>query len=159
MLKHCSLSSLDVLTRSSLTVDDLLSVDTQVIEDISDDDEPFNDHACTKSITTNTIRVYATCLQPDLAYKTVIITPHTTSKQVILGLLSRFRMKHRDPKLFYLTMEVTIHQTFQTITLEDNSRPAEMISCNPWGGCKFILRSKTGGLVKIYDHHIRPDSV
>ena len=45
MLKHCSLSSLDVLTRSSLTVDDLLSVDTQVIEDISDDDEPFNDHA------------------------------------------------------------------------------------------------------------------
>ena len=75
MLKHCSLSSLDVLTRSSLTVDDLLSVDTQVIEDISDDDEPFNDHACTKRITTNTIRVYATCLQPDLAYRTVIITP------------------------------------------------------------------------------------
>jgi hypothetical protein len=108
---------------------------------------------------TNTIRSYATCLRPHLTYKTVMITQHTTSKQVILGLLSRFRMTHRDPKLFYLTMEVTINQTFQTITLEDNSRPAEIISCNPWGGCKFILRSKTGGLVKIYDHHIRPDSV
>ena len=34
-----------------------------------------------------------------------------------------------------------------------------MIFFNPWGGCKFILRSKNGGLVKIYDHHIRPDSV
>ena len=53
---------------------------------------------------TNVIRVYATCLRPHMAYKTVMITPHTTSKQVILGLLSRFRMKHRDPKLFYLTM-------------------------------------------------------
>ena len=66
---------------------------------------------------TDTIKVYATCLRPHLTYKTVMITPHTTSKHVILGLLSRFRMKHRDPKLFYLTMEVTINQTFQTITL------------------------------------------
>ena len=48
----------------------------------------------------STIKVYATCLRPHLTYKTVMITPHTTSKQVILGLLNRFRMKHRDPKLF-----------------------------------------------------------
>ena len=55
---------------------------------------------------TNTIRVYANCLRPNLEYKTVVIQAGTTSKQVIGGLLTRFRMRHRDPKLFYLTMEV-----------------------------------------------------
>ena len=207
MLKHCSTSYVDVsrqsrrsLRHSSLTLDNVLSVSTDLIDQFSGsqfsqlcssqcsslcdglitlpryparvptrsessdqekiDSENNNDVDSLHTFpATNTIRVYATCLRPHLAYKTVMITPHTTSKQVILGLLSRFRMKHRDPKLFYLTMEVTVSQTFQTITLEDNSRPAEMISCNPWGGCKFILRSKTGGLVKIYDHQIRPDSV
>jgi len=135
-------------------------VDSESSNDEKTDSESTNDEEIIHTLpATNNIRVYATCLRPHLAYKTVMISPHTTSKQVILGLLSRFRMKHRDPKLFFLTMEVTVNQTFQTITLEDNSRPAEMISCNPWGGCKFILRSKTGGLVKIYDHHIRPDSV
>ena len=107
----------------------------------------------------NTIRVYATCLRPHLAYKTIMITGHTTSREVITSLLTRFRMRHRDHKLYYLTMEVTVNSVLQTITLEDNSRPAELISCNPWGGCKFILRSKTGGRVKIYDDQIRPDSV
>ena len=107
------------------------------------------------------IKVYAQCLRPHLSYKTVVVTPHTTSKQVILGLLSRFRMRHRDPNLFYLTMEVTVGGPAdrQTILLEDNARPSEMISCNPWGGCKFILQAKQGGLVKVYDHLVRPDSI
>jgi hypothetical protein len=47
----------------------------------------------------------------------------------------------------------------QTILLEDNARPSEMISCNPWGGCKFILQAKQGGLVKVYDHLVKPDSI
>ena len=107
------------------------------------------------------IKVYAQCLRPHLSYKTVVVTPHTTSKQVILGLLSRFRMRHRDPNLFYLTMEVTVGGPAdrQTILLEDNARPSEMISCNPWGGCKFILQAKQGGLVKVFDHLVRPDSI
>ena len=107
------------------------------------------------------IKVYAQCLRPHLSYKTVVVTPHTTSKQVILGLLSRFRMRHRDPNLFYLTMEVTVGGPAdrQTILMEDNARPSEMISCNPWGGCKFILQAKQGGLVKVYDHLVKPDSI
>ena len=32
------------------------------------------------------IKVYAQCLRPHLSYKTVIITRHTTSRQVVLGL-------------------------------------------------------------------------
>ena len=106
-----------------------------------------------------TIRVYATCLRPHLAYKTVMIKASTTSKQVISGLLKSFKVKHKDPKLFYLTMEVTVNQIFQTIKLGDNSLPAEMISCNPWCGCKFSLCSKPGVLAKIFSHNIWQDSV
>jgi hypothetical protein len=113
-----------------------------------------------EDLPTTAIKVYATCLRPHLSYKTVVITPHTTSKQVILGLLSRFRMRHRDPNLFHLTMEVTVELgARQTILLEDNSRPAEMISCNPWAQSKFILQAKQGGLVRVYDHLVRPESV
>ena len=54
--------------------------------------------------------------------------------------VTRFRMRHRDHKLYYLSMELTVNSVLQTISLEDNSRLAELISCNPWGGCKFILR-------------------
>lgn len=75
------------------------------------------------------IKVYAQCLRPHLAYKTVMITRHTTSRQVVLGLLSRFRMKHRDPRLFYLTMEVNIGEDkSRTISLEDSSVIADLIS-------------------------------
>jgi len=106
------------------------------------------------------IKVYAQCLRPHLAYKTVIITPHTTSRQVVLGLLSRFRMKHRDPKLFYLTMEVNIgEERSRTISLEDGTCIADLISCNPWGTSRFRLKARQGGLVKIYDGEVRTDSV
>ena len=44
---------------------------------------------------TNTIRVYANCLRPHLAYKTIMISVETTSREVITGLLARFRMRHR----------------------------------------------------------------
>ena len=106
------------------------------------------------------IKVYAQCLRPHLAYKTVIITRHTTSRQVVLGLLSRFRMKHRDPRLFYLTMEVNIgEEKSRTISLEDGSCIADLISCNPWGTSRFRLKSRQGGLIKIYDGEVRVDSV
>ena len=52
------------------------------------------------------IRVYAACLRPHLAYKTIVVTAATTSRQVISSLLARFRMRHRDHKLYQLTMEV-----------------------------------------------------
>ena len=64
-------------------------------------------------------------------------------------------MKHRDPKLFYLTMDVVISKTEvpvnRTLVLDDEARPAELASCNPWGDCKFTLQTKKGGLVRVYD--------
>ena len=129
-------------------------VDEDYLDSNEDNESSWEPMTCT-----NTIRVYTSGLHPHLTYKTVRISQQTTSKEVIMGLLNRFRMKHRDPKLFYLTMEVNVNQSCDTISLGDNSLLSELISCNPWADCRFLLCSQTGGLVRIYDHLVRPDSV
>ena len=162
MLKHCSLLSLDTSGHSllSLLSPELPSLQRSPLRATLPNRLSSSVDNMLEDLPTTAIKVYATCLRPHLSYKTVVITPHTTSKQVILGLLGRFRMRHRDPNLFHLTMEVTVEQgARQTILLEDNSRPAEMISCNPWAQSKFILQAKQGGLVRVYDHLVRPESV
>jgi hypothetical protein len=73
-------------------------------------------------------------------------------------------MKYRDPKLFFLTMEVVIPRpgrdglTKKTLVLEEDSRPAELASCNPWGECRFALQMRKGGLVKIHDSVLMEES-
>ena len=71
------------------------------------------------------IRVYAACLRPHLAYKTIVVTGATTSRQVISSLLARFRMRHRDHKLYQLTMEVRMVTiiTGQYLTLPVLTKP------------------------------------
>ena len=71
------------------------------------------------------IRVYAACLRPHLAYKTIVVTGATTSRQVISSLLARFRMRHRDHKLYQLTMEVRMVTiiTGQYLTLPFLTKP------------------------------------
>ena len=182
MLKHCSMLSLDSSRQSVRHSRLSLAWDTSPGKDTVDSpsrgannvESPVRRRIDTNSPTRrvvelgdqlscsprSSIKVHAQCLRPHLSYKTVVISGQTTSKQVVLGLLSRFRMRHRDPNLYYLTMEVTVGpEGQQTIILEDNARPVEMISCNPWATPKFILQTKQGGLVKVYDHLVRPDSV
>ena len=182
MLKHCSMLSLDSSRQSVRHSRLSLAWDTSPGKDTVDSpsrrvnnvESPVRRGIDTNSPTRrvvelgdqlscsprSSIKVHAQCLRPHLSYKTVVISGQTTSKQVVLGLLSRFRMRHRDPNLYYLTMEVTVGpEGQQTIILEDNARPVEMISCNPWATPKFILQTKQGGLVKVYDHLVRPDSV
>ena len=102
-----------------------------------------------------TLKVYAKCLAPDIEYKTVIVSESMTSRDLVWLLLSKCRMKHRDPKLFYLTMDVTVKKTGipmkRTMVLDDDARPAQLRSCNPWGECKFSMQMKKGGLVRVYD--------
>lgn len=110
------------------------------------------------------IKVFASCLRPDIEYKTISVGISTTAKDVIWQLLSKFRMKHRDPKLFFLTMEVVIQKpgrdglTKKTLVLEDDSKPAELKNCNPWGECRFMLQMRKGGLVKVYDSILMEES-
>ena len=111
-----------------------------------------------------TIKVFASCLRPDIEYKTLSIGNVTTSKSVIWQLLSKYKMKHRDPKLFFLTLEVVIQRpgrdglTKKTIVLDEDSKPAELKNCNPWGECRFVLQMRKGGVVKVHDSVLMAES-
>lgn len=108
------------------------------------------------------IKVYASCLRSDIEYKTLSVTYKTTSKELIWMLLSKYKMRHRDPKLFYLTMDINIKRTGiplrRTLSLDDESRPAELKSCHPWGECKFTLQMRKGGIVRIHDSVLMAES-
>ena len=108
------------------------------------------------------IKIYSRCLSSDIEYKTLSVNHQTTSKEVIWMLLSKFKMKHRDPKLFHLTMDINIKRTGiplrRTLSLDDDSRPAELKSCHPWGECRFTLQMRKGGLVRIHASVLMPES-
>ncbi|XP_076351511.1 uncharacterized protein LOC143247395 isoform X2 [Tachypleus tridentatus] len=111
------------------------------------------------------VKVYARVLSADVEYKTLSIGPYTTSKEVVRILLNKLRMKHRDPNLYYLAMEVWIRKTglpIRTVmVLDEEARPGELQACHPPGECRFIksappvcrfvLQMRMGGLVKVYD--------
>ena len=111
-----------------------------------------------------TVKVFASCLRPDIEYKTLSIGNSTTSRAVIWQLLSKYKMKHRDPKLFFLTLEVVIQKpgrdglTKKTLVLDDDSKPAELKNCTPWGECRFVLQMKKGGVVKVHDSVLMEES-
>ncbi|XP_018561056.1 uncharacterized protein LOC108903382 [Anoplophora glabripennis] len=107
-----------------------------------------------------TIKVYARCLRPDIEYKTLSITFQTTCKEVTDTLLRKYKMKHRDPKLFYLSMEVTVRKAgVRThLALDDDARPAILQSCHPKGDSKFSLQTRRGGLVKVHDSVLNSNS-
>ena len=53
-------------------------------------------------------------------------------------------------------MDVTVKKTGiplkRTLVLNEDARPAQLRSCNPWGECKFSLQMRKGGLVRVYDN-------
>ena len=105
------------------------------------------------------IKIFASCLRPDIEYKTLSVGFQTDCRELIWQLLGKYKMKHRDPKLFFLSMEVMISKTVsKTIVLEDDARPAKLSLCNPWGECKFTLQMKKGGLVRVYDSVLMTES-
>merc|ERR1719273_2869372 len=106
----------------------------------------------------STIKIYAKCLRSDIEYKTLSISRSTSSAEVIWMLLSKFKMRHRDPKLFYLTMDIGVAALSRTLSLDEDSRPAELKSCHPWGECRFTLQMRRGGLVRIHDSILMAES-
>ena len=108
------------------------------------------------------IKIYAKCLRPDIEYKTLSVGSQSTCKEIIWLLLSKYKMKHRDPNLFYLTMDISITRTGvplkRTLVLEDEARPAELKSCHPWGECRFTLQTRKGGLVRVHDSILMAES-
>ena len=63
------------------------------------------------------LKIYANCLRSDIEYKTLNIGLNSTCKDVIWMLLRKFKMKHRDPNLFYLEMAVVTESSTQVGSL------------------------------------------
>jgi len=101
------------------------------------------------------VKVFSRVLSADVEYKALSITKTTTAEEVIRMLLSKFRQKHRDPNLFFLTIEVWIRKTGiplrSVMVLDDKACPAQLQAVYPHQGTKFTLQMKRGGLVKVYD--------
>lgn len=107
-----------------------------------------------------TIKVYTNCLKIDIEYKTLGIQWDTTSKEVITQLLRRLKMRHRDPRLFYLSMEVALRRAgVKTImVLDEDTRPAILQACHPKGESRFCLQLKPGGLIRVHTSALQPSS-
>ncbi|XP_023166220.2 uncharacterized protein LOC111596296 [Drosophila hydei] len=107
-----------------------------------------------------TIKVYTNCLKIDIEYKTLGIQWDTTSKEVIAQLLRRLKMRHRDPRLFYLSMEVAVRRAgVKTIlVLDEDTRPAILQACHPKGESRFCLQLKAGGLIRVHTSALQPSS-
>ncbi|KAK7078717.1 hypothetical protein SK128_017958 [Halocaridina rubra] len=110
-----------------------------------------------------TIKIFAKCLRSDIEYKTVSVSSRASCKEVVSLLLSKYRMRHRDPNLFYLTMEVTVRRwsgmpVRSLLVLEDGARPAQLALCRPPGDSRFSLQMRRGGVIKVHDTVLMPGS-
>jgi len=111
----------------------------------------------TSATPTATIRLYTRCLRPDLEYRTMSVQISTTARQLVEQLLTKYRMRYRDPNLFYLSMEVANRgpgACVRTIlVLDDDSCPAQLQACYPRVDARFTLRCRQDGLglVKVFD--------
>jgi hypothetical protein len=69
-------------------------------------------------------------------------------------------MRHRDPRLFYLSMEVRIRRADARtmLMLDDSARPAMLQACHPTGESKFHLQMKSGGLIRVHTSALQQTS-
>lgn len=114
----------------------------------------------TSSVKT-TIKVYANNMRSDVEYKTISVTFQTTGKEIIELLMKKLKIKNRDPRLYYISMDVVIRRSgvCTSIPLEDWECPAMLQSSYPRGEqARFTIRKKQGSLVKIYDSDINKNS-
>lgn len=88
------------------------------------------------------VKIFTRVLCTDVEYKTLSIYNHTTCKWIVKTILDKFRLKHRDPKLFYLTLEAWIKQTGipirSVMSLEDDACPALLQSCYTQKDLKYV---------------------
>lgn len=70
-------------------------------------------------------------------------------------------MRQKDPRLFYLTMEVTVRKAGvkTVLALDDEARPAILQACHPKGDSRFCLQTKPGGLIRVHTSTLEPTSL
>ena len=57
------------------------------------------------------MKIWTKCLRNDVEYKTLNVANTHTCTDVIHMLLNKFKLKNRDPNIYYLTMEITIKKS------------------------------------------------
>lgn len=69
-------------------------------------------------------------------------------------------MRHRDPRLFFLSMEVRFRRADARtmLVLDDTARPAMLQACHPSGESKFHLKMKQGGLIRVHTSALQQTS-
>lgn len=69
-------------------------------------------------------------------------------------------MRHRDPRLFFLSMEVRIRRADARtmLVLDNTARPAMLQACHPSGESKFHLQVKPGGLIRVHTSALQQTS-
>jgi len=121
--------------------------------------DTVDSHECyskgTKQGNNTMMKFFTYSMRDDVEYKTLSISNKTTSKQVINILLDKFKMKHRDSNLFYLTMEIIIRQNGipirSLIRLNNEACPVQLKACYPNDEIRFLIETKPGGLLRVYD--------
>uniref|UniRef100_A0A1L8DBW7 Ras-associating domain-containing protein n=1 Tax=Nyssomyia neivai TaxID=330878 RepID=A0A1L8DBW7_9DIPT len=110
------------------------------------------------TIPQTTIKIFTTCLKIDIEYKTLGIQWDTTSREIVTQVLRRCKIRHKDPRLFYLSMEVTVRRAGvkTLLVLDDEARPAILQACHPKGDSRFCLQLKAGGLVRVHTSALQP---
>ncbi|XP_046676582.1 uncharacterized protein LOC124364846 isoform X1 [Homalodisca vitripennis] len=158
MLKHVQLSPYRTRSADTFSLSSNTSYSSLSPEPLSSRSSSYS--SLSDASPSTTIKVYARCLRADIEYKTLSITFQTTCREVVQSLLNKYRMRHRDPNLFYLTMEVTVRKAGvrTVLVLDEEARPAALQSCQPRGDSRFALQTRRGGLVKIYDSVLMPGS-
>uniref|UniRef100_A0A915B488 Ras-associating domain-containing protein n=1 Tax=Parascaris univalens TaxID=6257 RepID=A0A915B488_PARUN len=109
------------------------------------------------------LKVYTGCVNEDTEYKTLRISTSHTAKNVIDTIIGKFRISYRDPNLFEIVMEVRTRirdcEVKNLLLLSPDSRPLELQRCHPADMSRFFLVvSRNGILVRIYDYLINPQS-
>ncbi|KAI1291947.1 hypothetical protein HDE_07302 [Halotydeus destructor] len=99
------------------------------------------------------IKVHSRVLCPAVEYKTLSVSTRTTCKDIVEQLLAKFRMKHRDPDMFYITMEVWMKTAGIPLrcvmVLDDDACPAHLQLSYPHQQTKFTLCVRRVGIYKI----------
>ncbi|XP_063589548.1 uncharacterized protein LOC134766558 [Penaeus indicus] len=114
--------------------------------------------------TMSPVKVYMRNMKPDIKYTTMSLSSSTTCRELVVMLLAKFRLRHRDPNLFYVRMEVVVRSpggdapARRLLVLDDHACPAELQQCRPRGEARFSVGVRRGGLLRVHDSILMPGS-
>ena len=96
------------------------------------------------------LRIYTGTMLPEMEYKTVRILPSTTALRLVSKLLDSFNLRHIDPNLFSVQLELGTEHNLLTLAPGDTF--FSLLTCLPWA-CKPYkarLQARPGGRLQVH---------